>query len=738
MSGESSPALSSLTPLTTSPSPESTAGLQRLSSAHDPEPSPPRLRPQQLRVTKAGKLYPGDPGTFEGLVAGPGFSATSAFTSPNALWVPRFAVAHSDITTYTDGRWGAHEYSRWPQEFTREAFHIHCIPSPPSGVVGGATTTTPSPSGTHPDTPSNVLWLTLEPTHWCESNCGVVGVGRLDADVLSELSTEVDRVVATYQTCERHEGWNIIGDFIVACLRNTLDRLRNLPAASTVIISLAAHVQRLALELWGMVKWLRVVLPRVRKKVVCSSLVLDVLGAHTHDPSVAQMLHHAGVPVWLQQTITEEMVVYEVVELTELPVYFSSTPSFPRMLLAKRDLSGALNLPGEWLRAMHAVVRRQLLASQLPQLLSSEDDSGQSDEPPAKRLREAGPAPPVIILQDPRNMKTLRQPLPVQPGPPGPTRRVRARLQKAAERATAGLQAETSSRPRAPPHPSRTFHPSREVIEPTAWSIALHHASPVPQPITSVRYYFAPPFLLDTLVGYAPPLDRRVRYLHQWGGRSQFPNGDALWGDYRLDGDPGPVVGREKIRHETQLNVRKLFGMNHSLPSYDDTRQPMYGNTAITPELLASDGGACARVIWDAYETNWRCELLALDALMMGSDKWPELQRWVRESLVAKVWGGTSGVDFVPNEHEEPLFCWRAPPEEGWSESRKYLQAFLHVMGSWPEGPSYFRNVDISLLDHGTFTDFLNSAVKFYVSTFVSKFHRLPVPPVRLRPSSHL
>ena len=718
--------------------------------------------------------YPGEPGTFEGLVAAPGFSATSAFTSPNATWVPRFAVAHSEITTYSDGRWGVHEYSRWPQEFTREAFHIHCIPSPPS-LLGAATATPSSPSRSHPDTPSNVLWLTLEPTHWCESSCGVVGVGRLDADVHSELSTEIDRVVATYESTERHDGWNVIGDFVVACLRNTLDRLRNMPAASTVIISLAAHVQRLALELWGMVKWLRVVLPRVRKKVVCSSRVLDVLGAHTHDPSVAQMLHHAGVPVWLQQTMTEEMVVYEVVELTELPAYFSSTPSFPRMLLAKRDLSGALNLPGEWLRAMHTVVRRQLLASQLPKLLSSEGDSGHSDEPPAKRLREgaillgedsssAGPAPPVIILQDPCNMKTLGQPLPPQPGPPGvakskstqPTRRARARLQKAAEQATAGLEAETSSRSRAPPHPSRMFHPSREVIEPTAWSIALHNASPVPQPITSVRYYFPPPFLLDTLVGYEPPLDRRVRYLHQWVSIRTFCRmrlfdptiegrpltisewRDALWGDYRLDGDPGPAVGREKIRHETQLNVRKLFGMNHSLPSYDDMRQPMYGNTAITPELLASDGGACARVIWDAYETNWRCELLALDALMMDSDKWPELQRWVRESLVAKVWGGTSGVDFVPNEHEEPLFCWRAPPEEGWSESWKYLQAFLHVMGSWPEGPSYFRNVDISLLDHGTFTDFLNSAVKFYVSTFVSKFHRLPVPPVRLRPSSHL
>ena len=71
-------------------------------------------------------------GPFQGLVAAPGFSFTSAFTTPNTTWIPRFAIARSEITTYTDGRWGRHEYSRWPQEFTREAFHIHCIPMLPS------------------------------------------------------------------------------------------------------------------------------------------------------------------------------------------------------------------------------------------------------------------------------------------------------------------------------------------------------------------------------------------------------------------------------------------------------------------------------------------------------------------------------------------------------------------------------------------------------------------------------
>ena len=112
--------------------------------------------------------------------------------------------------------------------------------------------------------------------------------------------------------------------------------------------------------------------------------------------------------MWFQQPITDRLVVYKVADLTDLPSDFSTTRSFPRLLLAKRDLSGALNIPGEWRRAMTAVVRRQLCLSRLPDLL---DDDDQNDAPPAKRLREgslfvgedsasAGPATPVFILRD--------------------------------------------------------------------------------------------------------------------------------------------------------------------------------------------------------------------------------------------------------------------------------------------------------------------------------------------------
>ena len=165
--------------------------------------------------------------------------------------------------------------------------------------------------------------------------------------------------------------------------------------------------------------------------------------------------------------------------------------------------------------------------------------------------------------------------------------------------------------------------------------------------------------------------------------------------------------------------------------------QPLFGNTVITYESALSDQRVQCRVVWEAYETNWRSELLALDALMVGSNEWTELLRWMRESLVSQVWGsGTSGLDVVPpldDEEQPPTFCWLSPPEDGWESSRPYLGAFVEVLESWPGRPSELRGAHQRLLQCSAdeFTRILETAVAFYTRTFVSKYDRLPTPPVR-------
>ncbi|RPD71232.1 hypothetical protein L226DRAFT_446277, partial [Lentinus tigrinus ALCF2SS1-7] len=690
-----------------------------------------------------------------GIVAAPGFSAKSVFTTPNADWVPKFTVAHSEITTYSDGRWGYHEYSRWPQEFDRQAFHLACIPRyPPKDAPRSA-----------------VLWRTLQLEDWKVVNCGVIGVGLLDGELLDSLVKAAEEAINRfYEVSSRASGpWRKQATFITICVRHTIDRLRVLPAFHGVIISLAAHVQRLTLELWGLVKWIQDIHDVVAEQRNLSGRPWEVLGAHTSNPSVAQTLHRAGIPVWFQQHLTTRLAVYEVVEPMPLPQDFSAVPAYPRLLLAKRDLSGALNVPGEWQRAMHALVRRQLCQSSLPALLAADDHR----EPPAKRLREGavfigepssslGPAAPVFFVDEGAS-RTLGHQLPPQPagysrqGPSAqatqPSRRARARIKKR-EIARASGQPEPPA-PRPPDAiPSRQFYRSQLVTVSPSWVNALSNVSPLPQPKLSVRFYSAPPWLVDQLEAY-PRDNKSTRYMHHWLSIRTFCRmrlfdrtidgrplaisewRDALYGDYAInesaEAPPEARVPREKLRHTLRENIRLLFGKANALPSYDVAAQPFLGKMVITCESLNSDVETQRRVIWDMYETNWRCEVLALDALLVGSDRWSQVERWEREHLVSQIWGsGSSGLDIIPSDGDEGrVWRWSEPPEAGWEACRPHLAAFVSVLARWPGAPPILQNAStiVKVCSPHQYTSILAAAVEFYVRTFVDHYGRLPVPP---------
>ena len=189
-------------------------------------------------------------------------------------WVPKFAIAHDEIITYTDGRWGIHEYSRWPQSFARDMFHIACIPSK-ARACG----------------PSLVCWRTLGGSDWKAADCGIPKSGFLDALLQAELVAEAQRAIKRYERCPpAGNGWDNVGHFIAVCLRHAVDRLRAIPAPANVVIALAAQVQRLTLELYGTIEWLTVVMERVVNKQDHRADILEVVGVHTSNPSEVQML----------------------------------------------------------------------------------------------------------------------------------------------------------------------------------------------------------------------------------------------------------------------------------------------------------------------------------------------------------------------------------------------------------------------------------------------------------------
>ncbi len=191
-------------------------------------------------------------------------------------------MAHSEITTFADGRWGLHEYSLWPQAYDGQQMHIACIPRQGSALAPTET----------------ILWRRWEDDDWSDKHSGLPRFGMLRASLMHELLRAGELLI------ERAYRMQNLGDrsgptrhFLTICLRNCLDRLRVLPAARGITIALTAHAQRLTLGLAGLCTYVAHVRPRIEKQHDHRMDILGIIGAHTYDPSVAQMLHMAGVPV---------------------------------------------------------------------------------------------------------------------------------------------------------------------------------------------------------------------------------------------------------------------------------------------------------------------------------------------------------------------------------------------------------------------------------------------------------
>ena len=104
---------------------------------------------------------------------------------------------------------------------------------------------------------------------------------------------------------------------------------------------------------------------------------------------------------------------------------------------------------------------------------------------------------------------------------------------------------------------------------------------------------------------------------------------------------------------------------------------------------------------------------------------------------VCTVWSPIgSGLHVTPRweQGKSSTVEWERPPSLYWDNSISTLCAFVTVMQRWPGLPEELRGVALSPLQPDVFTRVQRSAVNFYVRSFVSVYHRLPVPPALLPP----
>ena len=413
------------------------------------------------------------------------------FTSPNMDFVPDYPVPKEVINTSEDGRWGLHEYSRWPQPYAESMMHLACIPRQPA----------------LPHLP-RVLFKSLYPSSdWSERvELMVKGLGFINQETRTELAKAANMAIQRFHATKNvRDNVRRYGDFLVMLLRQVVDRMTYVASHSRTAIAVVAHVQRLCLELTGLKVYVELVVPRLESTIDFSTNFLPVLGGFVRDLTDAQTWCRLGLPVWLIQPLTQELVVWRVADPEGLPSDVSVSPCSPPILHKNGSFVTAPNVTGNWLTGMLMSVSKHLGGSHL-EYMDLATAPKIPDLPDSKRARIEG-ANDVTQL-------AMRAATPAngEPSSASSSKASRRRKRKRAQRDVTEQSAPdgTSSTEHSatassvPQHPSQSFLPSPFCELAPVWVAALRSVSPVPQTSNSALYFYPPPFLLDTVCAKAP------------------------------------------------------------------------------------------------------------------------------------------------------------------------------------------------------------------------------------------
>ena len=665
-------------------------------------------------------------------------------TSPNMDYVPEYPVESTVIDMYADGRWGDHEYSRWPQVLQPDMWHVPCIPCVP----------------VPPEVPE-ILWEPLLPqSRWVEDRAiGFTGVGYIKTETRDALIAAANSAI---QQCEEMGAPQRVakyGRFLVMILRQVVDRMRYYPVVAEIAVAVAAHVQHVCLELAGLKTYIDVVAPRLASDRDHSTDVLPVLGAFVRDGTDAQNCFRVGLPTWILRPLAPDLAVWSVVEC-RAP---SFSPAYDRSA-KHQHVVGVPNSSGNWLSGMLMFVLKQVASTHLtPMSIAEVPSDSQDDDRPGKRHRRedghVGLRMPIAAVSvsrcHNRNSKNG------EANPRG------VHVASAPSQCPGAL----SPPPGAPHlHPSKSFTLSPFYAIPPVWATALQAVSPIPRAMTSATYFYPPPFLLDTvstIAGLQPGCahperarqDEKVhRYIHNFVRIREFCRArlfdvtianepltiaewrTALWGDYLVSYHPpsntsGPSDYRRSVRRqEERKGVTRLFRNVAHFRSYCDDEVVQLGDIPVDLAVIASNVDVRLYLLWETHEVNFRAELLCLDTLMVQKPSWTFAQRIHREFFVSRVWGPPSSIMSVfPNNgpHDHP-FRWFSPPEPQWIQCCDTLRSFAEVLSVWPGCPHDVCQGLPLEVSQEMFARVQVQAVDFYVRAFVKTFARLPTPPIML------
>ncbi|KAI1795368.1 hypothetical protein LXA43DRAFT_1091016 [Ganoderma leucocontextum] len=455
-------------------------------------------------------------GPWEGKVASQGVLSGFVITSPSQEHVPHMPRDVNMIQTYVDGRWGVHEYSRHPQWYIEEMTHVACIPW----------------SASPPDIP-DILFTSLDTDkHWEEdASVAVRGLGQIRALVRKDLAEAAATAIRRTETIAHTKDAILrYTQFLVMLLRQVMDRMNYLPSVATRVIAIAAHIQRVCLELAELKTYLDIVVGLVESSKDFSASVLDVVGGFVREGAVTQTWHRVGIPYWVLQPLNTSLSVWRIVEEDPLPYDLARQVCDPPILHSAGAFVGVSNLTGNWISSMLVSVSKHIAGSHLSSLhLTSVPQLPSEHTISSKRPR----VEEKTIISSHLSMRTAdAEP---QAGASKGARRQACRKATAAGHIDKGQTTSGTNQSQVaagPPRSAGFAHPSRYLLlSPFVdiseiWIEVLRAAGPVPQTPNLALYFFPPPFLLDTVTSMdsLPPgcvypdrarADAKVsRYLH--------------------------------------------------------------------------------------------------------------------------------------------------------------------------------------------------------------------------------
>lgn len=667
------------------------------------------------------------PTALHGIVGALSVKDNWLITSPNMNWVPEYPyIEHNTIIVRSDGRWGIAEYSRWPQVYSDVIPHHACIPSEPKG-------SRPHPYYTEYQVrePDRSVFDKFTVFDWTERpECGVAGMGYANRELLNRLVTYA---FALYEdTTALKISALSLQKQLGAHIRQLIERLRHIPMVFQQTLVTFSHLQRLTLELHGLFNYYKAYAPAYESGMNNSKRVFPFRGAFTSNPEMAEDFYRAGVPVWVLQNNLPTVRLLKKVEFTGpyAPGLLEDEESFPRVRSQDVD-KRARNfntVPGEWPGQVSRIIMEFTCSTKFPLL----------------------PYVAPVTHFEPKRLRVDTTTTPSTMTPPSTS----TTLPVTKSKHSRGHRAPPKNPP-LPPAPYQIFRYEEAAHLPRItqnWSEIATSLSPTatPPPNLAPCYYYPPLFLIENIAD-----SKSVRYCHNYLCIREFLSARllssdiegqplkikdwrvALWGDYRIEDTHGQDKKADLRAQDKRTTIRNLFALNGNLLSYTSDVHPTFNNIQISEAMIMDTDHYTRLILWEIREVNFRCEVRALDAVILGSDKTSGFLYRDRLTNLSRIWGSINGGDcVVPTwENTDPakmIAFWTPAGAAGWKKRRQCFADFVKFMRGWFNFPELLlQNLDgiAKCEDEEKFDEYEKVAIRFYCTTFISYFHRMPTIP---------